>query len=73
MGEEVNIERIDEIIKSNVTITDSHLLDAVRVSIIDAVHETYIRCADICREEVPSLDGQLCAEAILRDMGYEED
>lgn len=69
----MNLERITEIIQSNVTITDPNLLGAVVVSVIDAVHETYIRCANICREEVSSLDGQLCAEAILRDMGYEED
>lgn len=45
----MNLERIDEIIVKNITITDQSLYEGVFNAVLEAVNEENEACADICR------------------------
>lgn len=46
----MNLERIDEIIAKNITITDKRLYEGVFNAVLDAVNEENEACAKLCDE-----------------------
>jgi hypothetical protein len=71
MTEKDYLDLVDEIIAENITITDPNLLEGVRNAVMLAIEETVEVCIIACREAAPTLDGQLCIEAITKVMGLD--
>jgi hypothetical protein len=46
----MNLERIDEIIAKNITITDKRLYEGVFNAVLEAVNEENEACAKVCEE-----------------------
>lgn len=47
----MNLERIDEIIAKNITITDKRLYEGVFNAVLEAVNEENEACAKVCEKE----------------------
>ena len=60
------LDVVDEIIEENIKITDPNLLEGVRNAVMQGIEETLEACIIACREAAPTLDGQLCIEAISK-------
>jgi hypothetical protein len=52
----MNLDRIDEIIAKNITITDKRLYEGVFNAVLEAVNEENEACAKVC-EDIPVPQG----------------
>ena len=60
----MTIDDIEALISKHGSITAQPLKDLVVTVVLEAIEVEREACAKVCTEEAPSLDGQLCADAI---------